>query len=264
MALQADTLLLVTFSGNTPELHALMPHLPQNLPLIALTSHTAPQTAPLLAGRQNGILLPGPIHVPEETSFGVCAPTTSTTVALAIGDALAVATSRRLHRSPREVFKTNHPGGAIGKKEEAQLIPTIAGLVTSLECMHNVCTPRRKGESARIPEEIRILDVLHAAVRSPGGWVRIGDAVVSPRKIAAYEGDTRVFVKNHLELLSESDRWITVLSDSTIEDVRNWVLKTRSEGKDFLDAGTVIGSVLDGQVVGLLEVEELFPDLEDA
>lgn len=64
------------------------------------------------------ILLPAPVHVDEETSFGVSAPTTSTTVALALGDALALATARSLHttpgRGPAEVFKGFHPGGAIG------------------------------------------------------------------------------------------------------------------------------------------------------
>jgi len=48
------------------------------------------------------------------------APTTSTTVALALGDALAVATAGYLHeglegRESSAVFGRNHPGGALGK-----------------------------------------------------------------------------------------------------------------------------------------------------
>lgn len=65
-----------------------------------------------------GILLPAPIHEDEESSFGVSAPTSSTTVALSLGDALAIATARKLHtatgKSPAEVFRGFHPGGAIG------------------------------------------------------------------------------------------------------------------------------------------------------
>lgn len=65
-----------------------------------------------------GILLPAPIHEDEESSFGVNAPTSSTTVALSLGDALAIATARKLHsatgKSPAEVFRGFHPGGAIG------------------------------------------------------------------------------------------------------------------------------------------------------
>jgi hypothetical protein len=65
-----------------------------------------------------GILLPAPIHEDEDASFGVCAPTSSTTVALSLGDALAIATARKLHtapgKGPAEVFRGYHPGGAIG------------------------------------------------------------------------------------------------------------------------------------------------------
>ncbi|KAI9369335.1 hypothetical protein BJX61DRAFT_159610 [Aspergillus egyptiacus] len=115
-----DTLLLISFSGRTPELLLLLPHIPPTVTVIALTSHLHPSTCPLLSFHTSnaGILLPAPIHEDEETSIGVCAPTSSTTVALSLGDALAIATARRLHttpgRGPAEVFKSHHPGGAIG------------------------------------------------------------------------------------------------------------------------------------------------------
>ncbi|KAL4795080.1 hypothetical protein BDV19DRAFT_389483 [Aspergillus venezuelensis] len=115
-----DTLLLISFSGRTPELLLLLPHIPPSVRIIALTSHTHPSTCPLLSFQPSdmGILLPAPIHEDEEVSLGVCAPTSSTTVALTLGDALAIATARRLHttpgRGPAEVFKSHHPGGAIG------------------------------------------------------------------------------------------------------------------------------------------------------
>jgi hypothetical protein len=68
-----------------------------------------------------GVLLPAPIPVSEEASFGVSAPTTSTTVALAVSDMLALTVAERLHRSrsgcKREIFKRNHPGGAIGMSQ---------------------------------------------------------------------------------------------------------------------------------------------------
>ncbi|KAL5342763.1 hypothetical protein BJX70DRAFT_269958 [Aspergillus crustosus] len=115
-----DTLLLISFSGRTPELLLLLPHIPPTVTVIALTSHLHPSTCPLLSFHTSdkAILLPAPIHEDEETSIGVCAPTSSTTVALSLGDALAIATARRLHntpgRGPAEVFKSFHPGGAIG------------------------------------------------------------------------------------------------------------------------------------------------------
>ncbi|KAI9802685.1 MAG: hypothetical protein M1825_002707 [Sarcosagium campestre] len=110
-----DTMLIITFSGRTSELSALMPHLSSELPLIMMTSHA---TSPLTRGRNSVALLPTPIPESEETSFGIAAPTTSTTVALALGDALALAVARKIHeaRGPGAVFRSHHPGGAIGMK----------------------------------------------------------------------------------------------------------------------------------------------------
>ena len=119
--MQNDTMLLISFSGRSPELLALLPHIPATVPVIALTSHTEPSACPLLsfhAPSGMGVLLPAPIHEHEEASLGVSAPTSSTTVALCLGDALAIAVARKLHtapgRGPADVFRSHHPGGAIG------------------------------------------------------------------------------------------------------------------------------------------------------
>lgn len=69
----------------------------------------------LLANRPDAILLPAPIHESEESTFGVSAPTTSTTVAIAVGDMLALTTADRIYQDKAgAVFRKNHPGGAIG------------------------------------------------------------------------------------------------------------------------------------------------------
>jgi hypothetical protein len=121
--IQNDVLLMITFSGKTKELLELTPHLPVNLPLVVLTSHASHHTLPLVRDRQNAILLPTPIPEPEVVSFGLAAPTTSTTVAMALCDALVLSVSNRLHDQEglgsREVFMRNHPGGAIGMAEKA-------------------------------------------------------------------------------------------------------------------------------------------------
>ncbi|KAJ5669763.1 Sugar isomerase (SIS) [Penicillium macrosclerotiorum] len=126
-----DTMLLISFSGRSPELLALLPHIPLSVTIIALTSHIQPSACPLLSlhGPSGmGILLPAPVHEDEEISLGVSAPTSSTTVALCLGDALAIATARKLHitpgRGPAEVFRSYHPGGAIGA--------AVAGATTPL------------------------------------------------------------------------------------------------------------------------------------
>lgn len=137
-SIQNDTVLLISFSGRSPELLSLLPHLPATVPVIALTSHTHPTSCPLLSlhGPSGmGILLPAPIHEDEESSFGVRAPTSSTTVALSLGDALAIATARKLHtatgKSPAEVFRGFHPGGAIGAAmAETPLTTPSSGMST--------------------------------------------------------------------------------------------------------------------------------------
>lgn len=111
-----DVLLFVSFSGKTPELVNLLPHLPQSTAVIVLSSQTKAADCPLLAGRgDNGLLLPAPIPESEEATFGVSAPTTSTTVALAVADMLALSVAEKIHQENKQsVFKRNHPGGAIG------------------------------------------------------------------------------------------------------------------------------------------------------
>ncbi|KAF7716042.1 Uncharacterized protein PECH_008685 [Penicillium ucsense] len=116
-----DTMLLISFSGRSPELLCLLPYIPTTVPIIALSSHTNPDACPLLSLHGplgTGILLSAPIHEREEVSLGLSAPTSSTTVALCLGDALAIAIGRKLHtqpgRGPAEVFRGYHPGGAIG------------------------------------------------------------------------------------------------------------------------------------------------------
>lgn len=114
--MQRDTLLVITFSGRTPEILSFLRHVSADLSLIALTSHFTPSTCPLFHSRPPGlsIVLPAPIPTSEKASFGVAAPTTSTTVALTLSDALALAVARRLHLNVAAVFNDYHPGGAIG------------------------------------------------------------------------------------------------------------------------------------------------------
>ncbi|RII12611.1 sugar isomerase, KpsF/GutQ [Alternaria sp. MG1] len=112
-----DAIMFISYSGKTAELMALLEHIPSQTPILAITSHTKPSECPLLDDRPNSILLPAPIHELEEVSFGVCAPTTSTTVTIAVGDMLALTVAEALYQDEtKTVFRTNHPGGAIGAK----------------------------------------------------------------------------------------------------------------------------------------------------
>lgn len=129
-----DVILFISFSGRTPELLNLLPHIPRCARILALTGQTRAEDCRILDNLGDGILLPAPIPESEEVTFGVAAPTTSTTVALAVADMLALTVADQLHRSRTgEVFKRNHPGGAIGiasRENERRKRPRLDGLVT--------------------------------------------------------------------------------------------------------------------------------------
>jgi len=137
---QHDAIMFISYSGKTAELVALLPHVPSHTPILAITSHTNPTDCPLLSDRFNAILLPAPIHELEEVSFGVCAPTTSTTVTIAVGDMLALTLAEALYEEQtKSVFRKNHPGGTIGAK--ARRIAGSDAEARVVECSRLVTPP---------------------------------------------------------------------------------------------------------------------------
>jgi len=107
MITAADVVLGISNSGEAPELANLIAYSRRyEIPLIGLTSR-----ADSTLGRQSDVVLLLP-KVPEACSTGVV-PTTSTTMTLAMGDALAVALME--HRDfTAEHFRNFHPGGKLG------------------------------------------------------------------------------------------------------------------------------------------------------
>ena len=109
MLAPGDTLLLLSASGETAELLALLP-IAQRLGLRLVALCCAP--ASTLARAANVAL---DISVSAEACPHNLAPTTSTTVMLALGDALALTLSQRRGFAP-EHFADLHPGGTLGLK----------------------------------------------------------------------------------------------------------------------------------------------------
>ncbi len=106
---EKDVLLILSKSGNTPELKVLVPlirRLPN--PLVSMVS----DTDSFLAKNSDYVLN---AHVTREACPMNLAPTTSTTVSLALGDALAVCLLEARGFNNRD-FARYHPGGALGKK----------------------------------------------------------------------------------------------------------------------------------------------------
>jgi arabinose-5-phosphate isomerase len=104
-----DVAIMISKSGASDELFGLVNQLKRlDVPLIALTGDAE---SPL--GRQATVVLDA--SVAEEACAETLAPTASTTVALALGDALAV-TLLEVKGFRREDFAALHPGGVLGRK----------------------------------------------------------------------------------------------------------------------------------------------------
>jgi arabinose-5-phosphate isomerase len=109
MAAEGDVAILISQSGETAELEAVIDHFHHaSIPIIAITGHAGTMLAN--AGTAT-LLLP---HWPEVGPESV-APTTSTTMTLALGDALAM-TVMRQKGFTRTDFGRLHPGGALGAR----------------------------------------------------------------------------------------------------------------------------------------------------
>ncbi|MCC6597805.1 MAG: KpsF/GutQ family sugar-phosphate isomerase [Alphaproteobacteria bacterium] len=109
MITEHDIVLMLSNSGENSELSDLIHYTRRyGIPLIAVTSN--PQSA---LAKHADLCLPLP-KAPEACPNGM-APTTSTTMMLALGDALAVALLARMGLTP-EQYKVFHPGGKLGRK----------------------------------------------------------------------------------------------------------------------------------------------------
>lgn len=109
MITQQDIVLALSYSGQTNEVVTLLPLLKRlAIPLITLTGN-----ANSILAQAADINLDVSIH--EEACPLGLAPTTSTTVALVMGDALAI-TLLQARGFSAEDFALAHPGGSLGKR----------------------------------------------------------------------------------------------------------------------------------------------------
>jgi len=103
-----DSIVLISKSGTTEEIIKLLPYLPvKKENLIGLLGNSNSSI-----GKSCGLVLD--CSVEKEACINNQAPTTSTTVALAMGDAMAVLYEDMVGLS-KEGFAVNHPGGILGK-----------------------------------------------------------------------------------------------------------------------------------------------------
>lgn len=109
MITKDDVVLCISKSGNSPEIKVLAPLLKRdgNI-LIGMTGNESS-----FLGKSSDFVINA--YVEKEADPNNLAPTTSTTVQLALGDALAVALIEMRNFTAND-FAKFHPGGALGKK----------------------------------------------------------------------------------------------------------------------------------------------------
>jgi len=153
-----DTLILISYSGETEELMRLLPSLQSfGNPSIALVGNMDST----LAKHCDCVL---DISVDRETCPNNLAPTTSTTMTTAMGDALAVALMECRAFQPHD-FARFHPGGSLGRKlltrvkdiMHKQGLP-VCSPNTNLKDAISVMTQGRKGV-VLVQEQDRLLGI---------------------------------------------------------------------------------------------------------
>jgi len=160
MVQQEDVVLIISKSGNSPEIKVLVPLIRNfgNI-LIALVGNTESE----LAQRADIVLN---ASVEQEACPNNLAPTTSTTAQLVVGDALAIALME-IKGFSSDDFAKFHPGGTLGKKlylRVQDLYPQnekpAVGPDQSLKQVIMEISAKRLGVTAVIDKEKNLLGVI--------------------------------------------------------------------------------------------------------
>ncbi|MDJ0590679.1 MAG: KpsF/GutQ family sugar-phosphate isomerase [Pleurocapsa sp. MO_226.B13] len=183
-----DVVIMLSNSGETDELLTMIPHLKlRSVPIIGILGNVKSNIA-----RQVDAVLDA--SVDREACPLNLAPTTSTTVALAIGDALAMTLVQMKGLTPED-FAYNHPAGRLGKR----LTLRVADLMHGDDC-------------PQLPPDAQWTDVVCAITKGGFGAVN----VVNGEKLLLgiiTDGDLRRWIMkshaSHLYSLTAKDMMTT-------------------------------------------------------
>ena len=224
-----DVILALSKTGETRELADVIAYAKRySIPLIAITAQ--PDSA---LGRAADIVL----GIPDapEAADELNAPTTSTTLQLAMGDALAVALLERRGFRPQD-FRVFHPGGKLG-----------AMLRTVGDMMHGM------GEVPLVSGETPMADALLVMTEKRWGIVGVTDG--EGRLVGAItDGDLR----RHIDGLMGHTA-LEVMTAGPKKTVPPTMLASEAMAlmSDPPPAVTVLFVVEDGRAVGILHIHDL-------
>ncbi|MDY0116906.1 MAG: KpsF/GutQ family sugar-phosphate isomerase [Sulfurimonadaceae bacterium] len=136
MIAKEDVVLAISYSGESEELSSILPHIRRfGTPIISMTKNPLSTLA-----RFSDVVLT--LHVAKEACPLDIAPTSSTTLTLALGDALAVCLMKARNFQKND-FASFHPGGALGKRlfvkvsdlMQTKNLPIVADFTTVKEAI---------------------------------------------------------------------------------------------------------------------------------
>ncbi|HXH60981.1 MAG TPA: KpsF/GutQ family sugar-phosphate isomerase [Fimbriimonadaceae bacterium] len=152
MVTKNDVVLVYTFSGETDEVVRLFPSFKGIGAKTVLITGRIDSSA----GREADVSLD--IHVDREACPNNLAPTTSTTVMMALSDALAIAVMER-RSFGRDEFAFLHPAGALGKRLTMRVSDVM----------------RQGADLALVSPETPVVEVMHAITKAGAGGACVVD-----------------------------------------------------------------------------------------
>ena len=216
MVMQGDVVLAVSNSGETEEILKLLPHLKlHGVKLIVMTGNPESSLA-----RAGDVVLN--VKVKEACPLGL-APTASTTVALAMGDALAVVLLEE-KGFKEEDFAVRHPGGVLGRRlllrvedlmHQGEHLPLVGHDVSVKEALFEI-TSKRLGVTGVIDASGSLVGVITDGDLRRGLQTH-GDGILNKRTEEVMTVGPRTIEKNVLaaealaEMEENSPRPITCL-----------------------------------------------------
>jgi arabinose-5-phosphate isomerase len=193
-----DVAILISKSGESAELLALLDHLLRfGVAIIAIVGNPGSTIA-----RHASIVLDATVD--EEACPNGLAPTTSTTAALALGDALAVALLEDKGFGAED-FARIHPGGSLGRKlltrvsdvMEREALPTLPPTATMREAV--VLLAERRGTVIVIDQACHVKGVVTA-----GDLTRLMERESDPFPVPVASVMTRSPKTTHVDALGSA------------------------------------------------------------
>ena len=221
-----DFCLLISNSGETSELYDILAHTRRFGILTAVISSSKNST--LIQAADFKLLL---TDAPEACTIGM-APTTSTILTMALGDALAVALMEQRDFKPED-FKVLHPGGNLGLQ-----------MLTVSQLMRN------KGEMAIVKDDLTMSSVVSCMTQSGFGVAILVDEKGTLTGIIT-DGDLR---RNINDILTFSPREIATLNPTSVKptDLVSVALEKMEKSKVY-----AIVVIEDDKPIGLLRMHDV-------